>query len=120
LLSDIFEEFQDDIIKGNMSTVIKQLSETDPVILEELGMDLCMASVQMEWTDIMIQQSKDRLRNDFADSDLKETHDVENYINCLVKSFSQYPPNDILNNNFYEGELFKTMNENCLNNSLLQ
>lgn len=119
-LSDMFEEYQNDILSGNMSKVIKQLSESDPVILEELGLDLCMASVKMEWTDIMEQQAKDRLRNDFADSELKETHDIENYINCLVNSFTQYPPNDILNNDFYAGDLFKTMNENCLNSSLLE
>ena len=108
---ELKSKYQKQLENDEINDVFKEVKASSQFL--ELGIEECMQSVTIKWTDNIANSMKNTLEKELVGTEFEETNDIVKYCDCLVKKYRQFPLNNIMEEGFTESQQSLGIEEKC-------
>ena len=112
---ELKSKYQEKLENDKVNDVFKEI-QTSPRFLE-LGIEDCMTSIKMKWTDYLANSMKRNWKKELVETEFEETNDIDKYCDCLLDEYRQYPLDKIIEDGFTESKEALEIDEKCTKQS---
>ena len=102
---------QDKLENDQFISVFNEIQNSSKFM--ELGIEDCISSINIKWTDNIANSMKQNLKNELVGTEFEETNYIDQYCDCLIKEYRKFPMDKIFEEGFTEGEVAITIDEKC-------
>jgi hypothetical protein len=112
---ELKSKYQKKLEDGKINDVFKEV-QSSPKFLE-LGIEDCISSINMKWTDNIANSMKSNLEKELIGTEFEATINIENYCDCLVDEYRNFPLDKIMEDGFSESQEAIEIQEKCVKQS---
>ncbi|TVZ51674.1 hypothetical protein [Dokdonia sp. Hel_I_53] len=99
-------------LEGDKANDVFKEIQSSPKFLE-LGIDECLNSVSMKWTDNVAKSMKENWIKELTGTEFETTNNINEYCDCLIDAYREYPMNKIMTDKFLESQEAIGIDEKC-------
>jgi len=104
-------KYQGQLEHNKIDKVFNEI-ETNPKF-SELGIENCITSVKIEWTDELAHGMKKSWIKELSETEFEEYNDVNKYCDCILEEYRKYPFEKVMEDGFNESKLAKEIDDKC-------
>ena len=112
---ELKSKYQKKLEDDKVNDVFKEI-QSSPKFLE-LGIEDCMSSIKMKWTDNIANLMKRNWEKELVGTEFETTNDIEKYCNCLVDEYRKFPLDKIMEDGFAESKEAGEIDDKCTKQS---
>jgi hypothetical protein len=109
---EIVRRYRPQLESGRIDKIF-DASKNEP-LLAGLGIEACIKSVELQWTDNLSDAMKGSLKTQLVNTDFEKTNDIDSYCDCLIEEYQKYPVSKITNDKFIESKLGAEIDSMCI------
>jgi len=91
---ELKSKYQKKLEDDKVNDVFKEIQSSSKFL--ELGIEDCMSSVKMKWTDNIANSMKRNWEKELIGTEFESTNDIEKYCDCLVDEYRKFPLDKIM------------------------
>lgn len=109
----IKEEFQSELQRGRFDIIADGI-KNNKELANEVDLEICMTNItEVKWTDKLVEAAKRNILQDLKESELKETHDIEKFCDCIMDGFTKIPFKEVQNDSFANSSVADSIRTLC-------
>ncbi len=112
---ELKSKYQKKLENDKVNDVFKEI-QSSPKFLE-LGIEDCMSSIKMKWTDNIANSMKRNWKKELVGTEFETTNDIEKYCDCLVDEYRKFPLDKIMEDGFAESKEAVEIDDKCTKQS---
>lgn len=109
-------KYQVKLENDKVNEVFKEFQKSPKFL--QLGIENCMTSIKMKWTDNLANSMKRNYKNRLLGTEFELTNDIDKYCDCLINEYRKFPLDKIMEDEFVESKETIEIDEKCTNLSL--
>ena len=94
--------YQQELENDHLNEVMNEVQLSPKFI--ELGIEDCMSSVKVKWTNSLANSMKQNWKKELKGSDFELTNDIDEYCDCVIDEYRKLPLNQVIEDGFNESE----------------
>jgi len=104
-------KYQEQLETNKVNEVFEEIQESPK--FQDLGIEDCMTSVQMKWSDNLANSMKQNWKMELSGTEFENTNDIDKYCDCLIEEYRQFPLDEIMEDDFAESQKASEIDEKC-------
>lgn len=112
---ELKSKYKTKLENDRINHVFKEIQDSPE--FQELGIEECMTSIKMRWTDNIANSMKRNWKKELEGTDFEETNYLEKYCDCLIEEYRRFPLDSVLKESFLESKIALEIDEKCTEES---
>ncbi len=83
-----------------------------------LKIEDCIKSIEMKWTDKLVNSMKSNWKKQLTGTEFEETNDIDLYCDCLADEYQKFPLDVVTKDNFFESDKASDIMDKCSDQSI--
>lgn len=104
--------YEKELKTGNIFTIVNDIR--DNPMFATIDLTSCFNFIKLEWTESMIESTRNQTKENLMSSYLSETNDIEKLCDCMVDNYIKIPGNELFKNFYIGSEKIDSINSICI------
>ncbi len=104
--------YEKELKTGNIFAIVNDIR--DNPVFATIDLTSCFNFIKLEWTESMIESTRNQTKENLMSSYLSETNDIEKLCDCMVDNYIKIPGNELFKNFYIDSEKIDSINSMCI------
>ncbi len=115
---EVLQKYNTELANGRIEYIVSDMDKNG--LLDSLEIERCFdfQNLNMRWTSSLKNRLKSLWTEQLTGTEFETTNDIEKYCDCVLNEYQKYPISEIFNDEFNNSELYESIEEKCIEESL--
>lgn len=104
-------KYQYELEQGHIVEVSASIQKEEKYT--ELGLENCLANVEMKWTNNIVNTMITNCKKELEGTDFSQTNNTQIYCECVINESKKHPLSKVIADGFQESELGVSIDSSC-------